>query len=106
MNFTRCIFGAAISGGVVWLMSVFGYYICLFEGSSVFGALTFKIVTLLAWWPLGVFVWMFPLASFSLLTGFCISLIGWMLLAIIAALLFQLLSRCTKQIIRDERPVA
>jgi hypothetical protein len=90
-------------GGIVWFISQLGFYLCLFAG---LGALPYEVFSLLAFWPLAIFSLIFPDVSFDWPMPCIISLIGWLLLTIIAASLFHILTSCRKQKIRDERPVA
>jgi hypothetical protein len=79
-------------GGIIWFVSQLGFYICLFAGGAL-GALPYNFFCVLAFWPFGIVSLCFPdgfsdALQWPLLN--IISLVGWLLLAVIATSLFHL----------------
>jgi hypothetical protein len=102
MNLRRRILKAAMVGGAISFVSQVGFYFCNFTG-GVWGIFPFAIVPFerLAFWPLAVFSLFFPDPLPSWLIPPIISLIGWLLLATIAASIFHIFTSCRKPKVPD-----
>ena len=104
MSIKSRIVKAAVVGGIAWFISQLGFYVCLFAGGAL-GRLPYEFFSFLAFWPLA-FLTLFG-SSDSLRWPMLniISLVGWLLLVFIAALMFHFLSGCWSRRI-DEKPIA
>ena len=79
---------AAVVGGIGWFISQLGFYICLFAGGAL-GAVTYEFFSVVAFWPLAFFTLFGSSESLQWPMLNIISLIGWLLLALIPALMFH-----------------
>jgi hypothetical protein len=97
MNLRRRILKAAMVGGAISFVSQVVFWFCYFSG-GVWGILPFAIDPLyfLALWPMRVLYLFFPPPLPSWLIPPIISLIGWVLLATIAAYIFHTFTSCRK----------
>jgi hypothetical protein len=92
-------------GGGFWSISVACCYLCFYY-APVLGVLPSFFFSVFAFWPMMLFSFYFPDVFSGGLMPYIISLIGWLLLATIAASLLHILMSCIKRKVRDERPVA